>query len=183
MKLRMKLRKHAAALVTAAALTVIAVPVVVTAAPAYAGTGWQWCYEYSGQACLNAWGGGPWVKVETSRGLVNNDFTLVLNHAYNKYQLEFTGHGTSGLCIGDGNNDPNNGYAYLVPCGFTGGAGWGSLLDLGNCGSNYRCFKDDHWSSVQGRDDWIGPVNNYGNGSPFTLNNSTIDYFSIFNAA
>lgn len=153
------------------------------AAPAHAGTGFQWCYETGGQACLNAWNGGPWVKVYTSRGVVNNDFTLVLNHAYNKYQLEFTGNGTSGACIGDAYNDPNNGYTSLDPCGFTGGAGWGTLFDLGSCGSNARCFKNVHWSAVQGRDDYLGPVNNYGNGSNFVLNSGNINYFYYYNAA
>jgi hypothetical protein len=179
----MKLRKHAAALVTAAALTVVAVPAVMTAAPAYAGTGFQWCYEYSGQACLNAWGGGPWVRVETSKGLTNNDFTLVYNHAYGAYELEFTGNGTSDQCIGDAYNESGNGYASLDPCGFTGGAGWGTLFSLGSCGSTARCFKNLHWSGLQGRDDWLGPVSNWTNGSNFVLNSTGINYFYFSNAA
>lgn len=164
-----------------------AIPVAATITPAFAGTGFQWGYEGGPTAFLNNWGNGGQnnsVKVWESLGTSNNDFTLVLNHAYNHYVLEFTGNGTSNLCIGDQNNDPNNGYAALEPCGFTGNAGWGVLFDLGtNCPSSTRCFKNLHWTSVQNRNDWLGPVNNYVNGSPFTLNNVQEDEFTFFNAA
>lgn len=177
----MRLRRKLFAV--AAVLGAMFLGVGLSVTPAHAGTGFQFCYETGGQACLNAWNGGPWVKVYTSRGVVNNDFTLVLNHAYNKYVLEFTGNGTSDECVGDAYNDPNNGYTSLDSCGFTGNAGWGVLFDLGSCGSNARCFKNVHWSSVQGRNDWLGPVNNYTNGSNFVLNSPNTNYFYFYNAA
>lgn len=166
-----------------AASALVTGALVTAPASASVGFGNQWCYETSGTACLNAWNGGPWVKVYTARGVLNNDFTLVYNHAYGAYQLEFTANGSSDFCIGDAYNDPNNGYTSLDPCGFTGGAGWGTLLRLGNCGSNAECFIDNHWSSVQGRTDTISPVNNWSNGSLFVLNSPNLNYFYRYPAA
>lgn len=162
----------------------VAILVGTGTTPAFAGTGNQWAYEFSGPAYLNAWGGGPWVKVWESPGTPNNDFTLVYNHAYGAYQLEFTGYGASGECIGDAYNDPNNGYTSLDPCGFTGGAGWGTLLDLWpGCTGASRCFQDAHWSAKQNRPDFLGPPNGFGNGTTFILNSTTADNFYYQNPA
>lgn len=151
------------------------------AAPAHAASGDQWCYQTGGQACVNAWSGGPFVKVYTSRGVVNNDFTLIYNTNAQGYQLEFTGGGAwNGYCVGDEYNDPNNGYTSLDPCGLNGGEGWGTVFTTQTCASNAICFINRHWSGLQHRNDWLGPVNNWGNGSEWVLNSPNQDYIYIY---
>jgi hypothetical protein len=160
----------------------LAASAVMSAVPASAnGTGNQWCYEFSGQACLNAWNGGPYVKVYESKGVVNNDFTLIWNNNGQGWDLEFTGGGAwNGRCIGDEGNDPGNASTSLDACGFSGGEGWGTLFDIdSSCSGGAYCFKNRHWSNAN-YTAYLGPPSNWGNGSPWYLNTPTRNfmYFS-----
>jgi len=164
-------------IVVAAAVAGLAVPVVVAAGPAQAnGTGNQWCYETGGQACLNAWGGGPRVNVYTSKGVVNNDFTLRWDSHASAWQLVDSGTGPyNGWCVGDYGNDPNNASTGLVTCGdSSGNEGWGTLFNIPlNCGGQGDVFQDRHW----GASAYLGPPNGYGNGDHFYLNTPTTNCF------
>src|SRR2546430_2430153 len=77
--------------------------------PARAISGACFYYPDSGNhAALNAWNGGPFVKVYHSCADPNDRFTILFPGG-NNVQLEFTGGGSwDGSCVGNAYNDPNN---------------------------------------------------------------------------
>jgi hypothetical protein len=132
----------------------------------------QFCYYKGGYACLNAWGGGPWVNAYTG-GFETRDnneyFNVIVNYATGDSELEFTGGGTwDGKCIGDAYD--NSGYAdtSLDSCGNNGeGAGWGTNFIVGTSG----CAAGSEWFYNTNWDGYLGPPNGWTNGSHFYLNN------------
>ena len=173
MRRRSKFMTFTAALLLAAGLT------AALAAPSNAtGTGNQWHY---GNGYLNAWSGGPWVKVYIAGGTSNNDFTLISNAG--GWQLEFTGNGSSGGCIGDAFNDPGNAETSLDACGgsFGGSAGWGTLFDVSQpCGRGSYAFQNRHWTSQTKVNEWLGPPNPFTEGNPWFLNWANTEYCFTF---
>jgi hypothetical protein len=133
--------------------------------PAAAAAAQQFCY-YSGRfACLNAWGGGPAVNTYTG-GIDRNDthqnFNIIPNTA-GGVDLQYTGAGpNNGKCIGDLGNSSTVAKAGLVPC-FTG---WGTNFKIQQTCSDpsLYTFANAHWKG------FLGPVDNWVNGSPFYLN-------------
>jgi hypothetical protein len=140
----------------------------------------EWCYDNGGYACLNAWGGGPFVNAYTGGPETrdtNAEFTLIHNSATDYGEIEFIGDGSySDDCIGDSNNNPDLADAGLVACGTaSGNGGWGTNLAEGTngCPSGEMYFFDSHWSG------YLGPANNYVNGSQFFLNKPTPYCFAV----
>jgi hypothetical protein len=143
----------------------------------------EFCYYDAGghPACLNAWGGGPYVNVETSdnTAIQNNHFQL-RDESNGYVELEFVGGGAwSGRCVGDASNDPSNASTSLDACGSItngSGAGWGTQFQIAygtgsnGCPDNTIFFYNNHWTSVTGKAAWLGPPNGYVNGSNFYLN-------------
>lgn len=140
--------------------------------------GAQFCYYNGGYACLNAWGGGPWVNTYTGGpdgADTNADFgTININGIL---EIEYTGGGAwNGECIGDAYN--RSGYAdtSLDSCGNVnnGGAGWGTSFTEGNsgCPTGKDWFYNNHWGG------YLGPPNGWINGSHFYLNNTARICFS-----
>lgn len=129
-------------------------------------------------ATLNAWNGGPFVNVYHSCAYPNDLFFK--NPSGNNMQLEFNGDGVwNGHCIGDAYNDPNNASTSLDSCD---PAGWGTEfveLTTGYCSSGQVAFKNVHWSAKLGHDTFLGPVDNYTDGSPFYLNKPGYFCFTI----
>lgn len=125
----------------------------------------QFCYYDAGghPACLNAWGGGPYVNVETSDNTVIQNNHFQLREESNGYvELQFAGGGKwNGRCIGDASNDPNLADTSLDACGsITNGAGWGTQFQIAygtgdnGCPDNTIFFYNNHWSSVTGKAAW-----------------------------
>jgi hypothetical protein len=146
-------------------------------------SGDQECFINGGYACLNAWNGGPWVNVYTGGpNTPNNDFTVISSQSNGIYvEIEDTGANTwSGQCIGDAYNESGQADTSLDPCGFSGPAGWGTNFTYTygppNCPSGEIAFKNNHWGG------WLGPPNNWVNGSHFYLNNPAIYCFHSYNA-
>ena len=142
------------------------------------GSGNQWYY---GGAWINAWNGGPWVKVylnSSHGGGSNDDFTLISNGGH--WQLEFTGNGPSGYCIGDAYNDPNHADTSLNPCGgVIGGGPYGQgtgFIISQPCGKGSYAFENEHWTSVIREPAFLGPPDGFTNGSLFWLNNANLAY-------
>jgi hypothetical protein len=139
---------------------------------ASAASGQQYCYIPQGEsgvhACLNAWGGGPWVDVSTNDNTRNNDFTYINNTNNENVELEFTGDGAwSGNCIGDAYNQSGQASTSLDGCGTNGqGAGWGTqfIYITGGCPPGEVSFYNIHWGG------YLGPPNGWVNGSHFYLN-------------
>jgi hypothetical protein len=142
---------------------------------ASAATPYQYCdFLNLPPACLNAWGGGPYVNVEESDNpnIQNNRFE-VLNEGGGYYQIQFVGGGQyNGYCIGDLNNDQYDAVAGLIQCrNHSGQAGWGSLFkDASLCGTD--TFYNYHWGG------YLGPVDGYVNGSHFYLNKPSVICFT-----
>ena len=153
-----------------AILLPIAVVLAAGTTEASAATSYQYCYvlDPSGvPACLNAWGGGPFVNVETTVDAGPNSQFRVLPEANRKYQIEFVGDGDNGMCIGDAGNLPGNADTGLVACNtHLGGAGWGTLFneENGHCNTGLFAFLNQHWGG------YLGPPAGYVNGSHFYLN-------------
>lgn len=149
---------------------------VIAPTAANAGTGHEWCMTASNSKCINAWSGGPFVKLYTGQGGgANSDFTVVQVSGH--VVLEFTGNsGWAGTCIGDAYNDPTNPSTSLDNCGFSGSGGWGTLFDSGSsgCPSGYSWFKNVHWSH------YLGPQDSNTNGSPFYLNKPSPTCYKAF---
>ena len=131
----------------------------------------EMCYYNGGYACLNAWGGGPFVNVyrdgpETSD--THADFILLDNQATGYYELAYVGsQGDSGGCIGDAYNNTNDADVSLDACGTaSGNQGFGTNMDWGTngCPSGEVWVYDYHWNG------YLGPPDNYVNGSHFYLN-------------
>jgi len=133
---------------------------------ASAGTGNEWCMTSTNSKCINAWGGGPFVKLYTGQGGgANSDFTSLGLSGH--IVLQFTGNsGWAGRCIGDAYNDPDNPSVSLDDCGFSGSGGWGTLFTFGSsgCPSGYVWYQNVHWTG------YLGPQDSNTNGSPFYLN-------------
>lgn len=161
---------------------------LAVASPAYAGGGDIYCYQDNGvNACLNAWGGGPWVKVNTNNHVVNDDFVLHYESGTGEYYLQFEGGGSwNGMCIGDAYNESYQSTTSLDPCpGANGGGGWGTNFYAysSGCPSGEIAFQNVHWSSKDGTAVYLGPPNNYTNGSIFSLAQNEISgCFAIFPA-
>jgi hypothetical protein len=139
-------------------------------ASASAQISFQYCY---GSACLNAWNGGPTVKIY-SPGVANNYFYIYLYLNYGNgneaYSLEATiiGGAYNGYCIGDDGNSPGNASVGLVPCwnaiGGTGGWGINFKIDNADCPLGEMAFYNIHWRG------YIDPPNSYSNGTEWYLN-------------
>jgi hypothetical protein len=156
----------AAILLPVSAVLAIGIPA------ASAASGQQFCYIPQGEggphACLNSWGGGPWVNVSTNDNTQNNDFTIV-NEPNGNIELKDTGgNGWSGHCIGDAYNESGKADTSLDACGTNGnGAGWGTQFEYisgGSCGEGEVSFYNVHWH------DYLGPPSGWVNGSHFYLN-------------
>ena len=145
----------------------------------------EWCATTGGTACLNAWGGGPWVDDSTTgfeEGDSNQNFVLTdvdnaNGSATGNYQLGFVGNSSwAGQCIGDAYD--NSGYAdtSLDGCGngTGGGSGWGTNFTVGTsgCPADAVWFHDNHWNG------YLGPGGS-ANGSHFYLNKPTPYCFNI----
>lgn len=145
----------------------------VHSTPAHAISGACFYYPDSGNhATLNAWNGGPAVKVYHSCADPNDRFTILFPGGGN-VQLEFTGvNSNSNKCIGDTNNDAGNASTGLTGCS---PAGWGTLFteQTSGCGSGQLAFRNNHWNG------YLGPPNPYSDGSEFYLNNFGFFCFTI----
>jgi hypothetical protein len=142
---RLKSARKVLVLGSAAVLAVVAFAVSPWGMPgSHAYSGNQWCAKsgYGTLACLNAWSGGPWVKV-SGRGAANNYFNLIQDGTGNSY-FKFTGPGNwYNHCIGDAYNDPNQKHlSSLNPCG----RGWGTYFNAYTACDNYTgwTFKNVH---------------------------------------
>jgi hypothetical protein len=146
---------------------------------ASAATPYQYCdyFTSSTPACLNAWGGGSYVNVETTQNpTIQNNRFQVLSVGNGNFQIQFVGGGAyNGYCIGDAGNVSGNAVAGLVVCNTHTGAGWGTIFrDRSNlCGGN-PAYYDSHWGG------YIGPVDGYVNGSHFYLNKPNLVCFATF---
>lgn len=126
--------------------------------------GLQWCY-YSGKfACLNAWGGGPWVDTYTG-GPEDNDTNQMFSTVTEGSYTDLSWTGGSGECIGDAYNSSSYADTSLDPCG----SGWGTNFTEGSsgCPQGDDWFYNSHWKG------YLGPVANWTNGSHFYLNKPT----------
>jgi hypothetical protein len=136
----------------------------IPAAAAHAQGSEQFCIE-SADWCLDAWNGGPQVNVYNSNGGANTVFSEIGNSNPAYVNMEFTGNGVDGGCIGDLGNNSSVARAGLVGgCG-TSGIGWGGNFGVQFCAANTGVeFYDVHWGG------WLGPQNSNGNGTAFYLN-------------
>jgi hypothetical protein len=157
-------------------IAVIASVIVLTAGSllafgsghALAVTGGQYC---GGDACINAWGGGPWVNVETSMGAAPND-EFYIGHLNNgNTYVEFVGGGQwSGWCVGDAHNDPHNIFTSLEQCPTNSNSGgWGTNFKEVDSEDGFA-LKNIHWEGYM--------VPGGGNGSNFVLNGNTPYYYT-----
>jgi hypothetical protein len=124
----------------------------------------QYCYSLTNY-CLNAWGGGPWVRVYHV-GAFNNDFGVEEVGFGSNWYIEDYG---VNKCIGDGNNSPGDARAYLDPCpsATSGGGGWGTNFTLSPCGgSGLIAFHNNRWNG------YLAPTSN-SSGASFYLNSKT----------
>jgi hypothetical protein len=147
--------------------------VLATGTPeASATSGSEYCFfaPTGPPACLNAWGGGPYVKVEENANpVIQNNYFKILYEPDGNVELEFVGGGAwSGECIGDAKNLPGNADTSLDPCGTNGAnAGWGtqfSLWTMGGGPSQGDGFYNLHWKG------FLGPPSKFVDGSAFYLN-------------
>jgi len=144
------------------ALWVTGVPLIIAmpacgagAVPQFAET--EWCYYNGGYACLNAWGGGPYVNVYTGgpeTSDTHQDFAVFANPGTGYAEIGFTGSGSwSGECIGDASNNSGLADVSLDSCGSSsGGQGWGTNFTWGTdgCPSGEAWFKNVHWNGYLG---------------------------------
>lgn len=137
-----------------------------------AGGATQWQIEANG-SFMNAWNGGPLIKIYNGQAL-NNDFLLIHDpHGSGYYELELLtgGHSTyDGFCIGDYTGSSTNARAGMVGCGSSSVApGYGALFSLAGssqgCRSGDYAFKNVHWNG------WLGATGDL-NGDQFYLNNA-----------
>ena len=153
----------------------------LTAAPAYAVSGNQWCLQSNNTHCFNAWNGGPFVKlyVGGSGGGSNSDFTLIQGGALGaNVILRFSGTGTwadGQHCIVDASNDPNQTSTSLDVCNIsTGNFGYGTLFTIvtSGCPNGWEAFHNNHWGG------YLAPFSDT-NGSPMILNGSKTCYLNF----
>jgi hypothetical protein len=145
----------------------------------------EWCATTGGTACLNAWGGGPWVDDSTTgfeSGDNHQNFFLsgvdnANGNATGNYQLGFAGSGSwAGQCIGDAYNNSGDADVSLDGCGngTGGGSGWGTNFTVGTsgCPAGEMWFHNNHWNG------YLGPGGS-ANGSHFYLNKPTPYCFNV----
>jgi hypothetical protein len=145
----------------------------------------EWCTTTGGTACLNAWGGGPWVDDSTigfESGDNHQNFFLsgvddANGNATGTYQLGFAGSGSwAGQCIGDAYNNSGDADTSLDGCGngTGGGSGWGTNFTVGTsgCPAGEGWFHNNHWNG------YLGPGGS-ANGSHFYLNKPTPYCFNV----
>lgn len=136
----------------------------------------QYCYSDGNVwACLNAWNGGPWVRVYENVGTTNNNFEI-METPNNFWVIQYFGKGNpNGGCVGDAYNQSGRADASLDPCG----SGWGTnfILVPNPPGGGKFAFYNNHWRG------WLCPSNNYNNGTPFYLNSNQECGFYAFNLA
>lgn len=148
------------------------------ATEALAATPYQYCELGASLACLNAWGGGPYVNVETTSGLtIQNNRFEVFPVGNGNYQILFVGGGAyNGYCIGDAGNVPGNADTGLVVCNTHTAAGWGTIFrdrsNLCTGGSGFSAYYNSHWKG------YLGPPAGYVNGSHFYLNKPNLVCFA-----
>jgi hypothetical protein len=143
----------------------------------------QWC-DYNTD-CLNAWSGGPYVKVYTGgteTGDSNQNFYLAdvdnsAGQATGYYHMIFAGSGSwADQCVGDYNNNSGLADAGLDGCGNAtgGGTGWGTNMEVGTngCPSGELWVYDVHWNGYLAGDG--------ANGSKFYLNVANPVCFTIY---
>lgn len=146
--------------------------VLATGIPeAAAASGTQFCYHSGSKAaCLNAWGGGPWVNTYTGGpNTQNNDFTISVSEI-----KDTGGNAWSGDCIGDAHNSASYADVSLDPCGT--GVGTQFIVSTSGCESNQVSFYNIQWNG------YLGPVDNWVNGSHFYLNKPTPYCFTMYGA-
>jgi hypothetical protein len=144
-------------------------------------TSTQWCGPNSGNDCLNAWGGGPYVNVYTggpeTRDTDQHFMVIDENGNQNASEIVYTGSGSwAGRCIGDASNDSGNADTSLDACALPGqSAGWGTQMTWGTsgCPSGEAWFKDTHWNG------YLGPPAGAANGSHFYLNKPSKVCFAL----
>jgi hypothetical protein len=156
----------------AAILLMTGIAVASGATPAFAASGHEMCDEGLPVKCINAWGGGPDIKVY-SPNVSNNNFTIQgVNRCNNGdyttsncpiagnpsglfiYQIKFSGGGAyNGRCVGD---NATIGYAHLVNCNSTSypGTGGGTATifvqfhgdgnSLGFCSTSFNYAINSH---------------------------------------
>ncbi len=171
----------------ALAVLVMFIPLAVlgftSGTPANASTYTQVCDAAFG-ACLNAAGGGPFVKAYQTNLGAYDDFEVSFVYGYCAagsdlttancgypgvpaghvvFQLRYAGGGTwNGHCAGDEYNDPDNALMSLDSCGGAGasGAGWGTVF-WGNAGPGCPSGSSTY-QSFHGTGEQLGPVGGPG---------------------
>lgn len=154
-------------------LSVLTLGTVAFAAPAFANTGTNWCLgSTSPGECINAWKGGPFVKLYTGGPTTNGDFLWDHGIALPAQYLIFgnTSSNWFGQCMGAAYNDPNNMQVSLDPCpgqngGSGSGDGWGThwVRHTEVCSNGWVAFKNNQSGG------WLGPESE-GNGAQFYRN-------------
>lgn len=152
--------------------------IVLPATAAFADSGpIQACIGTVTPWCLDAWNGGPLIKVYGTNGGQNTVFDTITNQNQTQFtQIEFDPGGIlQGQCIGDVGNNPNDARSgFVTGCGGSG-IGWGGNWGVQNCASNQGVeFWNAHWNG------WLGPENANGNGTQFYNNKPTPYCFLIY---
>jgi len=162
-------------LVFAAAVVVSIAPIVASGGAVHADFVASLCAS-GGQACLNAWNGGPAVKVYQPSQSPNSGFEWITAADSRYVNVLYTNNLGNPLCVGDLNNDPGDAHAGLVNCG-AGALGWGANFEKWPCvdsrGISGVSFRSAHWSNGS-NGAWLGP-NGTTNGSWF-FNNKPSQY-------
>jgi hypothetical protein len=167
--IRNRIRKFAGAVMGLGMVLSIAALFSPTAAFA-AGTGRQYRNGTPGNyVFINAWGGGPLIKVFNGAA-ANNDFTLIRNFSgYFNLQLSSGNSSHDGQCISDSNGTSGDAKAGLINCTLSS-VGWGAnfTVETANCVGGGEAFHNVHWNG------WLAPQNdNTANGTQFYLNSQT----------
>jgi hypothetical protein len=127
-----------------------------------------------GGSCLNAWNGGPLVKVYQG-GAANDYFEPYYNTNNGYYEILFLNMTPYGhYCVGDYNNNANDAKAGLYSDCTAGRIAWGANFteDTSSCGAGDIAFHNVHWGG------WLAPAG-LSNGSQFYLNNPSKHCFSV----
>lgn len=151
---------------------------LIVATPAHANSApSQFCIGTVTPWCIDAWDGGPLIKVYNQNGGQNTVFETLVNQNDLRYtQIEFAPGGIlQGQCIGDVGDNPNDARAgFVTGCGGSG-IGWGGNFGVQGCASGQGVeFWDAHWNG------WLGPQNGNGNGTQFYLNKPTPYCFIVY---
>jgi hypothetical protein len=119
----------------------------------------------TGNSCLNAWNGGPFVNAYTGGTANSNDEFIIVESGAN-VEIQFLGSGSwHGECVGDAYNESTDARTSLDSCGADGsGAGWGTQFTEVSCPGG-QAFKNIHWGG------YLAPASG-ANGAAFYLNSS-----------